>query len=338
MIELVKEPELEKTSALQKINIKNIRGRISPLFVLMGVYYNRTYEEIFLRSDKMIIQWFPGHMAKTRRIITDNLKLVDVVIELLDARIPQSSRNPEIDSILRDKPRIIALNKSDLSDPKQNNAWKEYFAKQGIGVIYTNAITGMGFGELKGKLKQMTQKKLDAARAKGRIQRPIKTMVVGIPNVGKSAFINKMSGKASAATGDRPGVTRSQQWVRINPQIMLLDTPGILWPKFEDQEIGFNLAATGAIKDEIMDTSQLAAKLMERLSILYPNELTARYKLEDVEGKKDFVLLEEAGRRRGCLISGGEIDFNRISAIILDEFRGGKIGKITLESPKKGGL
>lgn len=286
----------------------------------------------------MIIQWFPGHMAKTRRLIIENLKLVDVVIELLDARIPKSSRNPEIDSIVGEKPRVIALNKSDLSDPKQNDEWKRFFSQQGIDVIYTNAITGMGFGELKGKLKQLTRKKLEAAQAKGRIQRPIKTMVVGIPNVGKSAFINKMAGKASAATGDRPGVTRDKQWVRINPQIMLLDTPGILWPKFEDQEIGLNLAVTGAIKDEIMDISELAAKLLEKLAIDYPAELMGRYKLEEIEDRKGFDLLQEAGKKRGCLIAGGEVDLNRISAIVLDEFRGGRIGKITLESPLKGGL
>lgn len=286
----------------------------------------------------MIIQWFPGHMAKTRRLIIENLKLVDVVIELLDARIPKSSRNPEIDSIVGEKPRVIALNKSDLSDPKQNDEWKRFFSQQGIDVIYTNAITGMGFGELKGKLKQLTRKKLEAAQAKGRIQRPIKTMVVGIPNVGKSAFINKMAGKASAATGDRPGVTRDKQWVRINPQIMLLDTPGILWPKFEDQEIGLNLAVTGAIKDEIMDISELAAKLLEKLAIVYPAELMERYKLEEIEDRKGFDLLQEAGKKRGCLIAGGEVDLNRISAIVLDEFRGGRIGKITLESPLKGGL
>lgn len=279
----------------------------------------------------MIIQWFPGHMAKTRRAISEHLKLVDVVIELLDARIPQSSRNPEIDSILRDKPRIIALNKSDLSDPEQNNKWKDFFFKQGISVIYTNAITGMGLGEIKGKLKQLTRNKLESAQARGRRQRPIKTMVVGIPNVGKSAFINKIAGKASAETGDRPGVTRSQQWVRINPEIMLLDTPGILWPKFEDQLTGQNLAFTGAIKDEIMDTTELAAKLLENLAVIYPEKIKARYKLENPEGRKGFDLLAEAGKRRGCLISGGEVDINRISGIVLDEFRGGKIGRITLE-------
>ncbi|MGI6084801.1 MAG: ribosome biogenesis GTPase YlqF [Acetivibrionales bacterium] len=283
----------------------------------------------------MIIQWFPGHMAKTRRIISGHLKLVDVVIELLDARIPQSSRNPEIDLILKDKPRIIALNKSDLSDPVQNNRWKNHFSKQGISVIFTNSITGTGLGELKGKLKQLTRKKLESAQARGRLNRPVKTMVVGIPNVGKSAFINKISGKASAETGDRPGVTRSQQWVRINPEIMLLDTPGILWPKFEDKLTGLNLAFTGAIKDEIMDTTELAAKLLERLADIYPEKIKERYKLGDLEGKRGFELLEEAGKRRGCLISGGEVDLNRISVIVLDEFRGGKIGKITLEFPPK---
>ena len=283
----------------------------------------------------MNIQWFPGHMAKTRRIMAENLKLVDVVIELLDARIPMSSRNPEIDKILNNKPRVIALNKSDLSDPACNDAWKGYFASQGISVIYTNAITGMGLNELKGKLKDLTRSKLESAQARGRMQRPVKTMVVGIPNVGKSAFINKLAGKASAMTGDRPGVTRSEQWVRVNPEIMLMDTPGILWPKFEDEKTGLNLAFTGAIKDEIIDISELAAKLMEVLSDSYPDKIMERYKLEGIEGKNGFTLLEEAGRKRGCLISGGEVDLNRIASIVLDEFRGGKIGRITLELPPK---
>ncbi len=283
----------------------------------------------------MVIQWFPGHMAKTRRLIQTNLKLVDVVIELLDARIPLSSRNPEIDSLLGSKPRVIALNKSDLSDPAHNKAWENYFVKKGMGVIYTNALTGTGLGELKGKLKQLTRKKLESAQARGRLQRPIKTMVVGIPNVGKSAFINKIAGKASAMTGDRPGVTRTQQWVRINPEIQLLDTPGILWPKFEDAEIGQNLAFTGAIKDEIMDTAELAAKLLEKLVGIYPEKVKERYKIAEPEGKSGLKLLEEAGRKRGCLVSGGEVDLYRIATIVLDEFRGGKIGKITLELPPK---
>lgn len=285
----------------------------------------------------MVIQWFPGHMAKTRRIISENLKMVDVVIELLDARIPLSSRNPEIDAILGTKPRVIALNKSDLSDPAKNKVWEAYFTQKSMGVIYTNALTGTGLGELKGKLKQITQKKLESAQSRGRLQRPVKTMIVGIPNVGKSAFINKIAGKASAMTGDRPGVTRTQQWVRINPEIQLLDTPGILWPKFEDHETGLNLAFTGAIKDEIMDTAELAAKLLEKLAIIYPEKIKERYKLTELEEKTGLKLLEEAGRRRGCLVSGGEVDLYRAASIVLDEFRGSKIGKITLEMPPREG-
>ncbi len=283
----------------------------------------------------MVIQWFPGHMAKTRRLISEHLKLVDVVIELLDARIPISSRNPEIDALVGTKPRVIALNKSDLSDPAANKAWEAYFAAKNISVIYTNALTGTGLNELKGKLKQLTRKKLESAQARGRLQRPIKTMVVGIPNVGKSAFINKIAGKASAQTGNRPGVTRTQQWVRINPEIQLLDTPGILWPKFEDQETGLNLAFTGAIKDEIMDTTELAAKLLEKLAVLYPERVQERFKISGLEEKTGIQLLEEAGKKRGCLVSGGAVALYRAAAIVLDEFRGGKIGKITLELPPK---
>jgi ribosome biogenesis GTPase A len=281
---------------------------------------------------ELIIQWYPGHMAKTRRVIGEHLKLVDVVIELLDARIPASSRNPEIDTLVGAKPRVIVLNKSDLADPTANKRWEAYFRRTGLEVIFTNALTGIGLNELKNKLKEMMKGKTEAAAAKGRISRPVKTMVVGIPNVGKSAFINKIAGKASAVTGDRPGVTRTQQWVRIHPEIQLLDTPGILWPKFEDMETGLNLAFTGAIKDEIMDTAELAGKLMERLSKRYPQLLAQRYKLTDLD-KRGLELLEDAGRKRGCLVSGGEVDLYRAAAIVLDEFRGGKIGKITLESP-----
>lgn len=280
----------------------------------------------------MIIQWYPGHMAKTRRVIQEHLKLVDVVIELLDARIPLSSRNPEIDALIGVKPRVIALNKSDLADPSVNRVWEQYFKQKGMEVIYTNALTGTGLNELKTKLKTLMQSKIEKAAEKGRISRPVKTMVVGIPNVGKSAFINRIAGKASAMTGDRPGVTRTQQWVRINPEIQLLDTPGILWPKFEDIETGLNLAFTGAIKDEIMDTSELAAKLLERLALLYPEKVKERYKLADLSAY-GLKLLEDAGRKRGCLVSGGQVDLNRIAIIVLDEFRGGKIGKLTLERP-----
>lgn len=281
----------------------------------------------------MNIQWFPGHMAKTRRMLTENMKMVDVVVELLDARIPRSSQNPEISELTMNKPRVILLNKSDLADPVKNKLWKEWFGQTGIDVIFTNAITGEGIAELKNRLKRIMQPKLESAAAKGRINKPIKTMIVGIPNVGKSAFINRLTGKAVTVTGDRPGVTRSRQWVRINPEIQLMDTPGILWPKFEDPETGLHLAFTGAIRDEIMDVLTLAAKLLEKLSKLYPDSLAERYKLDDVQDKTGAVLLEEAGRRRGCLISGGEIDYNRIGSIVLDEFRAARIGRITLETP-----
>lgn len=281
----------------------------------------------------MNIQWFPGHMAKTRRMLTENIKMVDVVVELLDARIPRSSQNPEIKELTTNKPRIIVLNKSDLADPSKNKLWKDWFNGEGIDVIYTNSITGEGLAELKNRLKAIMRPKLESAASKGRILKPIKTMIVGIPNVGKSAFINKMTGRATAVTGDRPGVTRNKQWVRINPEIQLMDTPGILWPKFEDPETGLHLAFTGAIRDEIMDVPTLAAKLLEKLAVLYPAELQQRYKLDGVSEKPGGELLEEAGRKRGCLVSGGEIDYNRIANIILDEFRAAKIGKITLETP-----
>jgi len=281
----------------------------------------------------MNIQWFPGHMAKTRRMLAESMKMVDVVIELLDARVPKSSQNPEISELTMNRPRVVVLNKSDLADPEKNALWKDWFRSSGIDVVYTNSITGEGIGELKAKLKKIMRPKLEAAAEKGRILRPIKTMVVGIPNVGKSAFINKIAGKTAAVTGDRPGVTRNRQWVRINPEIQLMDTPGILWPKFEDPETGINLAFTGAIKDEIMDMADLSARLMEKLAVLYPSELKERYKLQETEGKTGAALLEEAGRNRGCLVSGGEVDYHRIGSIVLDEFRAARIGRITLEAP-----
>jgi len=281
----------------------------------------------------MNIQWFPGHMAKTRRMITENIKMVDVVIELLDARIPRSSQNPDIAELTINKPRIIVLNKSDLADPDKNKLWSDWFKKSGIDAIHTNSLTGEGTKELINKLKKIMEPKIQNAMEKGRISRPIKTMVVGIPNVGKSAFINRIAGKATAITGDRPGVTKNKQWIRINREIQLMDTPGVLWPKFDDEETGLNLAFTGAIKDEIMDVATLAVRLLEKLSVLYPEQLKSRFKLSDLDNKTGQELIDEAGRKRGCLISGGEVDYYRIGNIVLDEFRGAKIGRITLEEP-----
>lgn len=281
----------------------------------------------------MNIQWFPGHMAKTRRVLQENLKLIDVVIELLDARIPGSSRNPEIDEIIQNKPRIVALNKVDLADKTISKEWSSWYNSVGYTTIFVDSIKGRGINEIKDKLRFLMKEKLENERKKGRVFRPIRTMVVGIPNVGKSSFINKLAGRASAVTGDKPGVTRGKQWIRVNQEIELLDTPGILWPKFDDQQVGFNLAFTGAIKDEIIDTVELASALMDKLRFLYPANLKERFKLESIEDKSGEELLKAAGRKRGCIISGGEIDMYRISAILLDEFRGGKIGAITLERP-----
>jgi len=286
------------------------------------------------QGEVMNIQWFPGHMAKTKRMLSENLKLVDVVIELLDARIPQSSKNPEIDMIVKNRPRVVVLNKSDLADTNVLNEWVRWYSQKGLPVIPTDSIKGTGIKQLKEILRNLMKERIERDRQRGRIFRPIRTMVVGIPNVGKSAFINKIAGKAVAVTGDRPGVTRSKQWIRINPEIELLDTPGILWPRFDDEVTAMNLAFTGAIKDEIMDVLELAAKLAERLvSSPYREQFENRYKLEDTGGMTGYQLLEACGRKRGFLLPGGEIDFNRISVILLDEFRAGKIGLISLERP-----
>ncbi|HEX2927918.1 MAG TPA: ribosome biogenesis GTPase YlqF [Ruminiclostridium sp.] len=283
----------------------------------------------------MNIQWFPGHMAKTRRLIAENLKLVDVIIELLDARIPFSSRNPEINSLINNKPRLVAFNKSDLADEKISRQWVKWYADQGIDCILINSINGKGLNEVKARARELMSEKIERDRAKGKLFTPVRTMVVGIPNVGKSSFINKIVGKATAVTGDRPGVTRGKQWIRISSEMELLDTPGILWPKFEDQEVGMNLAFTGAIKDDIMDTGEVAMELLYRLSKTYNTELCSRFKLEpdSIRNMEPLELLETVGRKRGCIVSKGEIDYSRISAIVLDEFRGGKIGRITLEKP-----
>ena len=281
----------------------------------------------------MNIQWFPGHMAKTRRMLSENIKMIDVVIELLDARIPLSSRNPEIDTLLGTKPRVVLLNKADLADPTATNEWIKYYRNKGISCLTAESKKGEGLNNVKARLREIMADKIEREKQKGRLLRPIKTMVVGIPNVGKSSFINKIAGKATAITGDKPGVTRNKQWIRINEEIELLDTPGILWPKFEDEKVGLNLAFTGAIKDDILDIAEIAMNLMKSLSQIYPEQLSQRYKLDKIEDMTGLELLEAAGKKRGCIISGGEVDYYRISAIVLDEFRGGKIGRITLERP-----
>ncbi len=279
------------------------------------------------------LQWYPGHMAKTRRLIEENLKLIDVVVEILDARIPFSGRNPHFDDIIKNKPRLLVLNKSDLSDKNRTSRWIDWYAKQGLKVIPISCATGAGINTVLNEARKLIQDKIDREKEKGR-NRTLKIMMVGIPNVGKSSLINRLIGKASTKTGDKPGVTRGKQWLRIKGDTELLDTPGILSPKFEDQSIAMKLAYTGAIKDEIMNTELLAYSLCDYLRDNYPSELCARYKLDSVDGLEGYEILEKIGRKRGFVISGGEIDMERAANMVLDELRSAKIGKITLEVPE----
>ena len=280
----------------------------------------------------MAINWFPGHMKKTQREIKENLKLVDAVIEIRDARIPRSSANPDIDKLLKNKPRIIILNKKDLTEKKATNEWIKYLTKDNVKVLEVNCLQGEGLKNIKPVLMELLKEKHDRLKAKGMAKIVTRVMVVGIPNCGKSTLINKLAKNNIAKTGDRPGVTKSKQWIKTSLDIELLDTPGVLWPKFEDEEIALNLAFTGAIKDEVMDTEELAYRLVQRLQEYYPENLKERYKIEEIF-EDPLDTLNAIARKRGCLIRGGEIDYNRISVILLDEFRGGKIGKITLERP-----
>ncbi|WP_300348100.1 ribosome biogenesis GTPase YlqF [Clostridium sp.] len=281
----------------------------------------------------MAINWFPGHMVKTKREIQNNLKLVDAVIEIRDARIPKSSKNPDIDTLCAGKPRVILLNKSDLTDPKITKAWKDSLTNKETVVLEVNALKGEGLNAIKPALLKLLKEKHDKLRAKGLVKITTRVMVVGIPNVGKSTFINKMAKNNIAKTGDRPGVTKNKQWIKTKLGIELMDTPGVLWPKFEDETVGLNLAFTGAIKDEIMDTEELALKLVERLQETNPNELMTRYKLTEIQ-ENPLDNLDAIARKRGAIMAGNQIDYNRIAGIILDEFRGGKIGRISLEKPE----
>ncbi len=280
----------------------------------------------------MNLQWFPGHMAKTRRMISENLKLVDVVVELLDARLPLSSRNPEIDKLAGVRPRILVLNKADMADSAATQAWLCWFADQGYTAIAVDSQSGKGFSALGPAVEQVMREKLERDRAKGIQRHSIKLMVVGIPNVGKSSFINRLAGRSAARTGDRPGVTTAKQWIRIAGKYDLLDTPGILWPKFEDPDAAKRIAFTGGIKDEIMDVEELACELLTYLAARYPGALCGRYKLDDTAlALEPFELLEQIGRKRGCVVSGGNIDTFRAASLVLDDFRGARIGAITLE-------
>ena len=290
----------------------------------------------------MNIQWYPGHMTKTRRMIVDQIKNVDAVCEILDSRIPISSRNPDVDELTAGKPRLVVLNRVDQADPEATKKWAAYFKAKGYAVLESNAKGGMGTAKFAAAVRELLAEKLQAYAEKGMVGRVVRVMILGIPNVGKSTFINKVAGRKTAKTEDRPGVTRSKQWVPIDKGLELLDTPGILWPKFEDQSVGLNLAYTGAVKDDILDIETLACHLLCYLGGRYPEALKTAYKLpslpqreeEDNDVAYGYKLLEAAGRKRGFLISGGEIDTERMAKILLDEFRGGKLGRFTLEMPE----
>lgn len=279
----------------------------------------------------MNLQWYPGHMTKAKRQMQEDLKLIDLIIELVDARIPLSSRNPDIDELGKNKARLILLNKSDLADERYNEQWSAYFQKKGFYVIKVNAKSGAGLKSIQGVIQEACKAKIERDRRRGIKNRPIRAMVVGIPNVGKSTFINSYAGKACAKTGNKPGVTKGKQWIRLNKTLELLDTPGILWPKFEDQEVGKRLAFIGSIKDEILNLEELSLELLDYIRTNYPGLLNTRYGIEE-EGTP-VSLLEAVADKRKCLIRGQEIDYAKAAGIVMEEFRNGKIGRITLEFP-----
>lgn len=283
-------------------------------------------------TSRFNIQWYPGHMTKTRRQMEQDIKLVDLVVEIIDARIPISSRNPDINSIVKDKPRLIVLNRVDQADPEQTKRWVTYFKQEGHSVLETDAKTGKGVNRFSAVARESLSEQIQRWKEKGQVGRPVRAMVVGVPNVGKSTFINHVAKRKSAKAGDKPGVTRGKQWVAVDSSLDLLDTPGILWPKFEDEQTGLHLAFTGAVKAEIMDLETLAHYLMNLLSQRYPEALKQRYGIEIPDGAQGWELVEAAARKRGFLITGGEVDLERMSRILLDEFRSGKLGNFTLET------
>lgn len=281
----------------------------------------------------MHFQWYPGHMTKAKRMMQENIKLIDLVIELVDARIPLSSRNPDIDELGKNKARLVLLNKADLAEDKWNDAWAEYFKKKGFSVVKVNSRKGGGIKSIQGVIREACAEKIERDRKRGILNRPVRAMVVGIPNVGKSTFINALAGKACAKTGNRPGVTKGKQWIRLNKQVELLDTPGILWPKFEDQEVGLKLAFIGSIKDEVLQTEELAAELIHFLRTAYPEVLADKYDIEMDED--DYVVLNHIAKSRNCIVRGNELDTEKAALLLLDDFRNGKLGRLTLEYPQE---
>ena len=283
--------------------------------------------------EKMNIQWFPGHMTKAQRMIEENLKMVDAVCEILDARIPNASRNPDIDRLAAGKPRLVILNRTDLADPAVTARWRRWFEGQGLAILETDAKSGRGVKEFAPAVRRLLAGKLREYEAKGQVGRALRVMILGIPNVGKSTFINKVAGRKAAIAGDRPGVTRGKQWISIDSGLELLDTPGILWPKFDSQEVGEMLALTNAIKADVLDKETLGANFMLRLRALYPDALRERYKFEPDPDANGWELLEQAAKKRGFLVSRGEYDLERMANTLLGEYHDGKLGRLTLELP-----
>ena len=281
----------------------------------------------------MNFQWYPGHMTKAKRMMQEDIKLIDLIIELVDARVPLSSRNPDIDDLGRNKARLILLNKSDLADERYNLAWEKYFEEQGFFVVKVNSKSGAGLKQIHGVIQEACKEKIARDKRRGIKNRPIRAMVVGIPNVGKSTFINSFAGRACTKTGNKPGVTKGKQWIRLNKGVELLDTPGILWPKFEDQSVGMKLAMIGSIKDDILNVEELSLELLKQLMATYPQMLKERYGIDDNEDA--FVMMTQIAINRNCIQKGNEPDYNKVSAILMEEFRNGKIGRITLEYPQE---
>lgn len=281
----------------------------------------------------MQYQWYPGHMTKAKRQMQEDIKLVDLVIELVDARIPVSSHNPDIDELGKNKSRLVLLNKADLADEAKNQAWCEYYKERGIFAVRLDSRNRAGMKEVQNVIQEACKEKLERNRRRGILNRPVRAMVAGIPNVGKSTFINSFAGKACTKTGNKPGVTKGKQWIRLNKNVELLDTPGILWPKFEDQTIGLHLAYIGSIKDELLNRDEVAFALMDELTKKYPGILAGRYDLE--ETAETAAMMGQLARNRNCLKKGGELDYGKAAVLLLEEFRSGKLGRITIEGPEK---
>ena len=281
----------------------------------------------------MHFQWYPGHMTKARRMMQENIKLIDLIIELVDARIPLSSRNPDIDDLGKGKARLILLNKADLAEDRLNDVWIEYFKERGYSAVKVNSKKGGGIKSIQSVIQEACREKTERDRKRGILNRPVRAMVVGIPNVGKSTFINALAGKACTKTGNKPGVTKGKQWIRLNKSVELLDTPGILWPKFEDQEVGLKLAFIGSIKDEILQKEELAAELVKFMTKFYPGVLEEKYDIP--EPSDGYKCLTDIAKSRHCLVRGSELDTEKAASILLDDFRGGRLGRITLETPEE---